>query len=285
MFLFNKPKKRRKKNLVSNAPKVCKLDGKTFCKDGDKPLKPTIGYIGSKSKLSEKIIKYTPPHKKYIEVFAGSASLFLRKPLAQKNVLNDKDGDIMKIHKSFKSGKGFKSCVMYPSKRRFDKIKNKKNKSVCDIAYLNKLSFGNGMKHYSEDKASRKAKDLGISYQNVHIEDYKRKMKDVKILNEDFRTVMKKADEPENFIYADPPYVIGGSSYKIHGVTPQEVCGSAKKLKRAKILISYDNRPEVRKSCSGLKQRTISHTYMLNNQKGHSGGKKVKELLIANYPI
>lgn len=46
---------------------TCNLDGKDFCKQGDKSLKPMISRPGGKSQLADRIIKKAPPHKTYVE--------------------------------------------------------------------------------------------------------------------------------------------------------------------------------------------------------------------------
>ena len=169
---------------------------------------------------------------------------------------------------------------MNPSKSKFDRIKAKSKKSVCDIAYLSKFSFGSQNKNFY-NKTFKGRKDVGVKYQNAHKEDYKEKLKNTTITNEDFAKVMKMYDSPSTFFYADPPYVVGGNAYKVHGVTPKEVCDVAKKME-GKVLISYDNRPEVRTACKGLKMKTVSTRYTLPSD---SNNMKTKELLLANYKI
>lgn len=271
--------------------KVCKLDGKTYCKENDKPLKPIIARAGGKTKLLPKILPKIPEHRRYVEPFAGGAAVFFNKPLAQKNVLNDKDKDVMKVYSNFKNGDGFDRCNMKQSKRRFDKIKGKQNKSVCDIIYQQKLSFGQTGDHYVLNKNNRNRetykkrypnrRDLGIKYQNSHKEDYREKLKNTKLLRQDFKQVARRyATKSDDFVYADPPYLGSDKVYKERGVTPKEVCDEAKKSK-AKWMISYNDHPEVRKVCSGGKLRLhkVSTIYTLNR----AANQKRKELLITNY--
>lgn len=183
---------------------------------------------------------------------------------------------------------------MKGSKGKFDSIKSKGNKSACDIAYLNKWSFGSNIdsKRYvlagnTKDKLKRYGnryrpndKTFGIKYQQAHKDDYKEKLKDTKILSQDFKAVMRKyANNKDTFAYLDPPYVKGGDIYKKHGVTPKEVCDIAKKSK-AKVMISYDDNPLVRKSCKNLQIHRVSTKYTLSS---NSNNQNAKELIITNY--
>lgn len=183
-----------------------------------------------------------------------------------------------------KNGVSVSKCNMYPSKEKFNKLKNKPNKSFCDLMYLNKFSFGSQGTNYAVSQAKKKSKETGISYQKAHKDDYKNKMKNTTILNQDFKKVMKQYDSKETFHYLDPPYVVGGEAYgkEFNKVTPKEVCNTAKSMK-GKVLISYDNHPEVRKACKGLKIKKVPMTYSLNNLAHHH--KNTSELLISNYKI
>jgi len=275
------------------SPNSCSVDGKSFCKQGDKPLKPPIARAGGKSQIAKKIIDKSPPHKVYVEPFVGGGAVFLKKPLAEKNVINDKDKDVVTAFKSFKEGSGFSKCDMRGSKEKYDKIKNKSNKSACDVAYLNKWSFGsniNGKRYVLDGNQSKKLKqygnrfrpkdkDFGIKYQKAHLEDYKKKLQNTKITNQDFNKVMQQNDSKETFHYLDPPYVGTEKIYKENdSVSPEKVCSVAKRMK-GKVMISYNDHPLVRKSCKGMNFHKINTKYRLSSSSEKIG----KEVLIKNY--
>ena len=259
---------------------TCKIDKKTnsiYC-GKDKPIRPALCYTGGKSKLADKIIKLMPEHNKYVESFMGGGAIFFKKPLANENVLNDKDSNIIKIHKELQKGLDVSKCDLHPSREKFESIKNKKNKTACDILYLNKLSYGCQGRIYSISKTKRRAKDTNITYQVDHNKEYQEKLKHAKILNQDFKKVAKDNDGKNTLHYIDPPYVVGGNSYDVHGVTPKDVCDTAKQLK-GNVIISYDNHKDVKKACKGMKFRKVNTEYTI------AGGeyKPVKELLITNF--
>ncbi len=63
---------------------------------------PIIPWIGGKRRLADNLLRRFPPHSCYVEVFAGGAALyFLRQP-AQVEVINDVNGDIVKVVSQFK---------------------------------------------------------------------------------------------------------------------------------------------------------------------------------------
>jgi DNA adenine methylase len=276
----NVPKIRNPQKTYKKATSLeCKIDGtKKYC-GNDKPLRPIIARAGGKSQLADKIISKMKEHRLYNEPFVGGGAVFLKKPLAQKNYINDKDKDVIKVYKKFKSGNGFNSCDMMPSRKRFDSIKHKSNKSACDVAYLNKLSFGAGGTNFGgEKKYHHKSKDVGITYQKAHQEDYKEKLKNTTITSEDFRKSMNRVKNVKDSVtFADPPYVESDKMYKERGVTPKEVCDTAKQMK-GQVIITYNDHKDVRKACSkGFKVSRISSRYTLG---ATSNNTKSKELLI-----
>jgi len=276
---------------------TCTIDGKQFCKVGDKPLRPPIARAGGKSQIADKIINKIPPHKIYVEPFLGGGAVFLKKPLAKKNVINDKDRDVSTVFKAFKNDNGFNRCDMSgASKEKFDRIKNKSNKSACDVAYLQRFSFGGQMNTFAlgnnaQEKLKKPTykkrfklnkKDFGIKYQQAHQEDYKNKLKNTTIKNQDFKKIMEKHDSKDTFHYLDPPYYGSENVYKEKGVTPKEVCEVVKKMK-GKVILSYNDVPEVRKVCKGLKFKKVDTKYSISRGDSDSRNKKAKELLITNY--
>lgn len=56
---------------------------------------PPLRYMGSKWQLADWIISQFPPHKSYIEPFAGGASVFFRKPPSALETLNDLNGEVV----------------------------------------------------------------------------------------------------------------------------------------------------------------------------------------------
>ena len=221
---------------------ICKLEN---------PTKPFFPYFGGKSRVAKKLACSIPKHSTYVESFAGGASVYFAKNSAKKNVLNDLDSDTVKLLKAGKNRpSAITSCKIKDSKWAFQRARNKSNRNACDILHIKKLSFG------SNGSFAKKNKKFNNNLNNIQRD----KLKKATILSQDFRAVMKRYDKKETLHFLDPPYVEQGYRYKHHRVTPEEVCGTAKKMK-GKVMITYDKNSKVRNACKGLKFKSISRVW------------------------
>lgn len=58
-------------------------------------MRPPFAYYGGKTTLANWIVDHLPPHRHYVEPFAGSLAVLLAKPPAMFETVNDLDGDLM----------------------------------------------------------------------------------------------------------------------------------------------------------------------------------------------
>jgi DNA adenine methylase len=56
---------------------------------------PPTSYYGAKARLAPWIASLLPPHRTYVEAFAGSAAVLFAKPPSPTEVLNDLDGAVV----------------------------------------------------------------------------------------------------------------------------------------------------------------------------------------------
>jgi len=241
------------------------------CKRRPKPLIP---YFGGKQRVADEIISKFPEHKTFVEPFAGGASVYWKNTVPDKFVINDLNKDVCTVYKVAKNNPGnLKKCDLTDmNKEKFDRLKNKSNKTACEVIKLHKHGYG-GLPQFYADKGGRK-------FNNTMDERNIEKLKKTKVLCQDYKKVVKKFDKEGVLGYWDPPYVEAGGAYLTHGVTPKEVCAVARSLKKAKVVLSYDDNKEVRKYCGGkgLRISKIKVPYTA------SKNKKIKtELLIKNF--
>ena len=206
-------------------------------------LNPALCWTGGKTRLKNRIIEQIPDPKVYIEPFAGGASVFFKKPLAEKNVINDKNPELIKFYRNLRDGdcKKLQKCNLPTNKKEFEKAKANR-KSVCGYLGVNKRSYGCDMDDpcFSKGKSvENNPKKSGIQNLKKNCTKYQQKLKKTKILNQDFKTVVKNHDNKDSFIYLDPPFH-ESREYSAGKVNPKEVCDIAKKAK-GKVILKQAN--------------------------------------------
>ena len=80
----------------------------------------------------------------------------------------------------------------------------KPNRKLYKCMYLIKNSFNGMGLSYSENRWTGNTKHNYIKL----LEPYQDKLKGVKILKQDYKTILKKYDHKDAFIYFDPPYEV-----------------------------------------------------------------------------
>ena len=62
-------------------------------------MRTPLTYYGGKQGLASQIVSTFPVHRIYVEPFAGGAAILFAKPRAQRETLNDLDGEVMRFWK------------------------------------------------------------------------------------------------------------------------------------------------------------------------------------------
>jgi len=155
--------------------------------------------------------KYMTPHKKYVEPFAGSATLFFSKDATEESaVLNDlgmyssmlsyvkelSDADIAAlVKKPWVSNEG-----------HFTRLRDSKPQSKLEalyrFCYLQRFSFGAVGKSYAKTHAGEKS----LLANPRKWQKARDRLKVATITKEDYRECIRKHDGPDTYFYLDPPY-------------------------------------------------------------------------------
>ena len=235
-----------------------------------------IPYYGGKYELSKVLVPLIPPHKRYIEMFAGGLSMFFRKPKVEWNVVNDKDNNIVNLY----------TCVMHklnelveylnwlPKSRKLFldfrvEIKEKDEIEIPDplqaakYFYCIRHSF-NKLIHtpFSKNKDMNKDWETELRYSRAHIGG-------TTIENLDFaELVAKYPPDKGDFWYLDPPYFIATDKgdYYMNNFTSEDHLRFKEAVDiidrgGAKFMISYDYRDEVKELYSNYDIHTINLKY------------------------
>lgn len=265
-------------------------------------------YPGGKFHARRLIVEHIPPHSTYIEPFCGGASIFFAKSKAQRNILNDKDEELVNCYIKIRDDPSGLADILegYPADKETHKFFKNEYKPHNDLEraarlyFLNRTSFSGIMKMENcyfgyGDKYSMQPKN----WRN-HLLTTSRKLQGVEIYNKDFESIIDEAPEG-SFLFIDPPY-FNRDQDKLYNpaFTKEDHYRLSDSLRRngchLNFLLTYDNEEEIREMYSWSKEimdkewlYTVNRTD--DQTKGNNGANKTsdrkrykgKEIFIINY--
>ena len=274
-----------------------------------------LPYTGNKSCIVSTILTVMPKHSVYIEPCMGSAEVFFRKPRAEKEILNDYNGDLVNLFRTIQSNKKLvfligrlylsinSELVFRQNKERLRNIPNVLDDVLETSQIISKLKWSEveAAAAFFENQVysfSSTGQTFGIARRDMSqrldrlINAYAR-MRDAIILHRDYKDVISYAACPGSFILLDPPYKGTESMYSKanfdsdqHAVLFDFMGEINEKYQgEAKFLITYNNDPYIRHLAEQHGFDTFVQTRLHNMRQGKDAGALYEELLIGNYDL
>ena len=187
-----------------------------------------LPYTGNKSCIVNTILTVMPKHSVYIEPCMGSAEVFFRKPKAEREILNDYNGDLVNLFRTIQNNKKLvfligrlylsinSELVFRQNKERLRNIPNVLDDVLDTSQIVSKLKWSEveAAAAFFENQVysfSSTGQTFGIARRDMSqrldrlINAYGR-MRDAIILHRDYKDVISYAACPGSFILLDPPY-------------------------------------------------------------------------------
>lgn len=270
-----------------------------------------MGWLGGKTRLRPTIISCIPPHFCFIEMFAGSATVFFGKPpeISKSEIINDIHGELVNLMKVI-SGVYFDESVrqefisyvrnMPAARSVFEDWKHWDEEQTSKLSpaqrafrfyYCVKKGFSSTPKGgYESSPFSSNRYNMNTDF-DIFAERFRASNAQVECL--DFRDLVAKYNNPraDVFFFIDPPYFIANdTNYYEHVFTSDDHqnlfqdCVSIDANKN-KFLITYDDVKEVFDLYHGFYiYRTDPIVYKAMSMEVQSEKEKT-ELFVCNYNI
>lgn len=241
---------------------------------------------GSKTDISAKIINLIPEHDLYVEPFAGGASIYFKKEPSKKEILNDKDKDLIKGYRLIKKAK-LQDAKKYDNKENdpkndedIRKLYNQPIKNDVDRLLYYILKFCNTFNSSGRGQVYKKGQPL-TKIRNL--EAYKKRVKNTTFLNQDYKKIIEKYDGVNTFFYLDPPYE-GSKKDKIynHSIIDYDELNRILTNIKGKFILSINDSPNIRNTFKTFRMKKIIIKGKANKE-GSSGHKDRNELIISNF--
>lgn len=185
--------------------------------------RPVLRYHGGKWLLAPWIISLMPPHKIYVELFGGAASVLLRKNTCYAEIYNDLWEEVVNVFRVLRDpdkASRLKELIELTPFSRTELADAKViHESDSDIERARKslarsfMGFGSASMNpdYStsfRSNSKRSGTTPAHDWANwtQWIPYYTQRLRNVTIENHPYQKVIKQHDSEQTLIYADPPY-------------------------------------------------------------------------------
>lgn len=178
-------------------------------------MKPPLSYYGGKTKLAPRIVAMLPPHRCYVEPFAGSLAVLLAKPRAPHEVINDLDGHVVNFWRQLRdrpddlerlcaltpyAREEFVTCAELDIDDDLERARRWWVRVTQAYGRLQRSGWSTGVSRSGSRAAT------SIAYVD-RFADVAARLRTVAVEHKPAVEVIAAYDRPDTVIYADPPYL------------------------------------------------------------------------------
>jgi len=234
-----------------------------------------------------------PPHRYYVEPFAGSAAIFFYKKPSEYEVLNDLDPTVISVFKNIQKidPKVAIPKVDTPAEAQAFHDRKKVSKPI-DILVQTLIRACGGWMGKAVVPGGKLLRFPSITNRLKHLPEYKARLSGVHITNQDYEEVVSHNDSKDTVFFFDPPYENSTGLGYAKGSDTFDFARFAKVASgiKGKWLITINDSPLIRDLFKGFHITPVLIVGHHNKTGRNSTGKTIgsadrPELLISNYPL
>jgi site-specific DNA-adenine methylase len=257
--------------------------------DGRDEVEKSIwGSPAGKKHLAGRIVESIPPHRVYVEPFAGGAQVLFAKEPSEVEVVGDIDPDIAFAFRFARDVTPEKLERLRRKKWIGDKEHFRKlmESPVPEddvdrfyrFAYLARFSFNKLRRGTMPDK------NVGARARLVErLGKFAPRLKGVKVRCADYEKVIEEFDGPKTFFYLDPPYP-GYDTDLGNDEWDEERFGKVLRKIKGKFLVTYGIRGESEDIFKGFHVKRWRHMSGVGASPGH-GSRESVTMVVTNYQL
>ena len=215
---------------------------------------------------------------RYVEVFAGGASLYFRKEPSVQEVLNDKDDSVVLLLRGFRKYNGeviSKRINQYCSRQSFFKLKSYIPLDDFQIfiktLLVRKFSFCGNDRSYNTNIIHNNP------YNSSFTTEYNNRMRDTVITQLDYTDCIHKYDSESTLFYLDPPYENSNNKHYTHFSIDYHSLSLLLSKIEGKFILSINSSENIKEIFKQFDIVEIDNVFYPSNKTFH------KELIITNY--
>ena len=252
---------------------------------------PIIPWPGGKRRLLKHLYPHFPAHECYVEAFAGGAAALLMRPVpAPVEVLNDINGDLVRLYR----------CVRYHldefvrqfrwslvSRQMFEWAQMERPETLTDIQraarfyYLQKLAFAGKVAGQNFGYvASGNGPRLNLLRIEEELSAAHIRLANVIVEHLPWHDCLQRYDRPATLHYLDPPYWETEGYGVNFPFAEYERMADLMRSAQGKVVLSINDHPEIRRVFAGFTMIPLQLRYTMARE---GRGEAVGELIIKSW--
>ncbi len=251
---------------------------------------PMVPWVGGKRRLAQHILPLFPEHTCYVEPFCGAAALFFMKEPVKVEVLNDVNGDLIRLYRVVQHHldefvRQFRWALT--SRELFKWLQATPPDTLTDIQraarffYLQKCGFGGKVDGQTFGTATTARSRLNLLRIEEELSAVHLRLHQVFVEHLDWADCVGRYDRPHTLFYLDPPYW-GTEGYGVEfGLEQYERMAELLRSMKGKAVVSVNDIPEMRQAFAGLSTKRLAISYTVGASGQGRGAKG--ELVIRNF--
>ena len=178
-------------------------------------LLPMFPYVGGKRLEINVVRKYMPTSfENYCEPFFGGGAVYFMLGINKPSHINDTNKNVTAFYKGIQKGKGASYLQFLKTTKRdkktFNRVKKNDSTSGRRFIYLMMNTYRAVWLTNKKGKFSgyfdKRVKKNGTIPQALSNNNYQKQLQNATITCTDFEEVMNKNNDPDTFMFLDPPY-------------------------------------------------------------------------------
>ncbi len=262
------------------------------------PVSPAAGYLGGKRNLARRVcaIIQSVDHDGYAEPFVGMGGIFFRRAARPRfEAINDISGDVTTLFRVVR--RHYQALVdemewMLAGREEFNRLRAIDPACLTDIEraarflYLQRLAFGGKVVGRNFGVSTTTPARFNLARLRASLAAIRDRLQPVVIERLPYGDFIRRYDRASMLFYLDPPYWNCEDDYGAGVFDRADFERLADQLAgiRGKFLLSINDTAGARAVFSPFHTRSVEVTYTVASC-ATGNGKRVGELLIANFPL
>lgn len=222
---------------------------------------PPFSYFGGKTRIADQIVAALPPHRSYVEPFAGSCAVLLAKQRARIETVNDLDGELVTFWRVLRDQPDelIRACALTPHARSEYEASKHRPHDLDEIETARrvwvKLSQGRtgtlkktGWKHYVDPHGSSISMPAYLEAYVERMAGVAERLASVSLeARPALELIAAYGQHQDTCLYVDPPYLgstRSGTNYAHEMQTAEDhvvLAEALQECKAAVVLSGYDS--------------------------------------------